>query len=453
MLKSLYKIKEFLWIANDIFIAYLSLYLMLAIRYGFEFDRRVWNLHFLPFTIIFIVWVIVFYISNLYNSEVVRDKLEFYSSSVRAITLAGITAIGFFYFVPNIVADEAITPKTNLLITIAIFSLLFVATRNVLRMVFNSRRFSKNTLIIGEKPEFKPIVEEILKNDILGYKFIKNTLDYNLSQNEINIENIIKNENIETIILAANPHLEQNLGKNLYNWLPYKIDFWQIETFYEKIFRKIPVAAIKETWFLENLSEGSKEAFDILKRITDLIAASFLFIFFIAAAPFIMFLIKWGSAGPVFYKQKRVGKNDREFTILKFRTMKQNAEIEGKAEWAMPNDPRITKIGKYLRILRLDELPQVLNIFRDEMSFVGPRPERPNFVKDFEEKIPFYKTRLLVKPGLTGWAQINFRYAASVEENYKKLQYDLYYIKNRSIILDLAIILKTINIVLTRGGQ
>ena len=130
---------------------------------------------------------------------------------------------------PNIVADEAITPKTNLLITIAIFSLLFVATRNVLRMVFNSRRFSKNTLIIGEKPEFKPIVEEILKNDILGYKFIKNTLDYNLSQNEINIENIIKNENIETIILAANPHLEQNLGKNLYNWLPYKIDFWQIE--------------------------------------------------------------------------------------------------------------------------------------------------------------------------------------------------------------------------------
>jgi len=173
----------------------------------------------------------------------------------------------------------------------------------------------------------------------------------------------------------------------------------------------------------------------------------------LALYPFIILAIKISSPGPIFYRQKRLGQAGKVFEIIKFRTMDQNAEKFTGAVWTVEGDPRITKIGNLLRKMRLDELPQLWNILKGEMSFVGPRAERPEFHEQLKQEIPFYEERYIIKPGLSGWAQINYRYGSSVADAAEKLQYDLYYIKNRSLILDLGIILKTVNIALKQAGR
>jgi len=169
--------------------------------------------------------------------------------------------------------------------------------------------------------------------------------------------------------------------------------------------------------------------------------------------PPIALAIKTSSSGPVFYKQKRLGQSGRTFEIIKFRTMRRDAEKDTGAVWTTENDPRITGAGNFLRKTRLDELPQVWNILKSEMSFVGPRAERPEFHGTLQKEVPFYEERYLIKPGLTGWAQINFRYGSSIQDATEKLKYDLYYIKNRSILLDLGIVLKTIRIAFKQTGR
>jgi len=179
-----------------------------------------------------------------------------------------------------------------------------------------------------------------------------------------------------------------------------------------------------------------------LKRFVDIILAFSIII--ITSPLWLIFavLIKLEDKGPVFYRQKRVGKDRNEFWLTKFRSMKIDAE-NGKAKWAEKDDPRITKIGRFLRKIHLDELPQMLNILKGDISLVGPRPERPEFVKKLEKEIPHYHLRHIIRPGFTGWAQIKFRYGRTVEDSHEKFQYDLYYIKNRSLFLDLGILLKT----------
>ena len=215
---------------------------------------------------------------------------------------------------------------------------------------------------------------------------------------------------------------------------------------------KVPLSAIGEVWFLENLAESEKKFYENFKRIFDMFFAIIFGIISLIFYPIIAILIKIDSKGPVFYKQKRVGLNGEVFTVYKFRTMIEDAEKDG-VKWADNEDKRITKVGRFLRKTRLDELPQLLNIFFGDMSFVGPRPERVEFVETLEKQIPYYNIRHIIRPGLTGWAQVNFRYGASVEDSIEKLQYELYYIKHRCFILDISIILKTIKIVLKGSGR
>jgi len=169
--------------------------------------------------------------------------------------------------------------------------------------------------------------------------------------------------------------------------------------------------------------------------------------------PFLILAVRVSSPGPIFFRQTRIGLRGRRFSILKFRTMRENAEIGG-AMWATKNDPRVTSIGRFMRITRLDEIPQLWNVFRGEMAFVGPRPERPEFVEWLTQEIPFYDLRHMVRPGITGWAQVRYKYGASLEETKQKLEYDLYYVKHLSVGLDLLIMFETIKtIVLGRGAQ
>jgi lipopolysaccharide/colanic/teichoic acid biosynthesis glycosyltransferase len=193
--------------------------------------------------------------------------------------------------------------------------------------------------------------------------------------------------------------------------------------------------------------------YELLKRLMDILGGLVGSLIFVMVFPFSALAIIIESGFPIFYSQERLGKGGRVFKIYKFRSMKQNAEEDGEAKLATLNDPRVTKVGDFLRRTRLDEMPQFITVLTGEMSLVGPRAERPELVAQFQKQIPFYRARLLVKPGLTGWAQINYGYVASVKETVVKLEYDLYYIKHRTLNMDLTIVLRTIGTVLRRTGR
>jgi len=209
--------------------------------------------------------------------------------------------------------------------------------------------------------------------------------------------------------------------------------------FYETIFQKLPLEELEEGWFIEKITT-SRHLYEFIKRTADIILALILGIILLPAALIIAILIKLDSRGPIIYKQERIGFNDKSFILYKFRTMVVD---QSGPLWTTKADKRLTLIGKFLRYTHLDEIPQLYNILKGDISFIGPRPERRELVELYKQ-LPYYEIRHIIKPGLTGWAQLNYKPSASLEEAKEKLQYDIYYIKNRSLVLDVLIILKTI---------
>jgi sugar transferase (PEP-CTERM system associated) len=222
--------------------------------------------------------------------------------------------------------------------------------------------------------------------------------------------------------------------------------------FYERVRGEVPIDSLKASWLIygNGFEQGSLRT--LIKRAFDVAAAAVLFTLTIPLMIITALAIRLESPGPVIYRQERVGRAGRLFTVLKFRSMRDDAERDGIARWASAVDPRVTRIGRLIRKLRIDELPQLINVLSGEMSFVGPRPERPNFVTQLKEQIPFYDLRHSVKPGLTGWAQVRYSYGASVEDARTKLQFDLYYVKNHSLFLDVLVLFETVRVILFREG-
>lgn len=225
--------------------------------------------------------------------------------------------------------------------------------------------------------------------------------------------------------------------------------------FYEQHWQQVPVKLLSPEWFIlaQGFSVFRRRVSLKLKRLLDLLFVLMVFLISLPLSLLAMVLIFLEDRGPIFYSQLRVGRNEQVFRIFKFRSMVVQAESEGVAVWAVSRDPRVTRVGKWLRKTRIDELPQLWNVMVGDMSFVGPRPERPEFVAQLESQIPYYRFRHTVAPGLTGWAQISFPYGASIEDAREKLQYELFYIRNHSLWFDLRILLKTARIVLTGGGR
>jgi lipopolysaccharide/colanic/teichoic acid biosynthesis glycosyltransferase len=236
------------------------------------------------------------------------------------------------------------------------------------------------------------------------------------------------------------PEKRKRLNKALVNCRMKGIYVYDMPTFYEGLMQKLPINYIKENWFLyrDGFEKIGSRFYRRTKRVLDLAISFFLLILFLPLTLIIALAIKIISKGPVFYKQERLGKNFESFNLIKFKTMVGDAEKEGP-KWAQHKDLRVTPVGKILRKTRLDEIPQLVNVFRGEMSLIGPKPEREYFVKKLIKKITYYSFRLAVVPGLTGWAQVHYRYGSSVEDALEKLRYDLYYIKNMSLFLDLRI--------------
>ena len=456
--------KRFLLFLLDVLVLYASLALVLVFRYRDVFSYQ-WSLHLPAFSIIFVLWILVFYIINLYETSFLRNTINFYTNLIRAIITAASISIAFFYLIPFF----NIAPKRNLFLFILIFSGLELINRYIFNNIAE-RKFKKPTLIVGLNPQSLELAEFIKENPQLGYK-LKHVVDvankrtgidndfkkFRIIQGMNGIDDVIKKEKINTVIISPESYQDKNVINAFYKTLEYKVTFRNLSSFYEQTTGRVPLGAINQVWFLENLSEGTKNSYEAMKRFFDIVFAFILGIISLVFYPIFILLVKLSSSGPIFYRQRRFGQSGKIFKIIKFRTMREDAEKSTGAVWTKEDDPRITKIGRLLRKSRIDELPQLWNILKGEMAFVGPRAERPEFHERLTKEIPFYEERYLVKPGLTGWAQIGggirYTYSGSIAGTKEKLQYDLYYIKNRSFILDFGIILKTINIALHQAGR
>src|SRR3989344_1064339 len=421
--------------ALDIVALYASLFAALAFRYGSGFYGQFISFHASPFTIIFGIWLIVFYTSGLYDLRRLRNNLYFFKTLTLAIFINSALATAFFYFLPTF----GIAPKTNLFIFIVIFAFIEFFARRFFNKFAASGEAPNKVLLIGNSKTSDEVFEFVAANPQFGYE-IAARLHEEAAHGMPSIYQAIANHKINVVVVPRHPK-RSSLANELYKLLSRGVEIHDLASFYELIMRKIPIAEIDETWFLEHLVNRPK-FYGQIKRGCEVLCAIFLQIVALPLEIFVVLISKITSPGPAIYKQARIGKNNKEFTLYKFRTMKLDAEKNG-AQWSGTEDDPVTLFGKLLRRTHLDELPQLINIIEGNLSFVGPRPERPEFVKILKEKIPYFEVRNLVLPGVTGWAQINHHYNATDADSYENLQHDIYYIKNGSIILDLAIIIKT----------
>ena len=418
---------------GDISILYLSL--LGTVFFGFwgQFNWEILSGHLLPFSILYFFWLIIFYIFGLYDLGAIRIRVVLYPKILGAILCGLGLGMVFFYLVPLF----GITPKTNLLLNVLIFGILFLIWRKLFGLLFSSRFFNNIAILGKDSQKIEALTKEITARPYLGYRLTATFDDGK------NLLAKIRDKKINALIVAEDFETDFDLLENLYQCLEARIIFWDWSQAYELFCEKIPTAFLQKKWFLENLKEGEKKFYDKIKRGQDLILATAILVLTLPLWPLIALLIKLGDGGPIIYKQKRIGKDKKLFFLLKFRSMAIGAESETGPVWAKKEDPRVTKVGKWLRRIHIDELPQMINVLRGDINLVGPRPERPEFVEQLEKEIPHYHVRHLIKPGFTGWAQIKFRYGRSVMDSQEKFQYDLYYLKNRSLILDLGILLKT----------
>lgn len=320
-----------------------------------------------------------------------------------------------------------------------------------------------NILVMGTGETARMVGEEILKRERLGFQLVGFAGDPNAPDvrtggtgrivgDDSQVADLVRENKVRKLVVALS---ERRGGYPVASLLDLRVKGCEVvewPSFFEKLSGRIAVDNLSPSYFI--FQEGfSKSRLLLFSRRVVSLLASIVLLFLLSPILLVAaLLIKIDSPGPVFYRQERVGKGGKIFRIIKFRSMRQDAEGEGGPRWATENDPRVTRLGKILRISRLDEVPQVINVLKGDLNLVGPRPERPAFVEQLTKAIPYYSIRHTVRPGLTGWAQVEFAYCGTIEESKEKLQYDLFYIKNMSVKLDLLVLFKTVKIVLLGRG-
>ena len=401
-----------------------------------------------------------FYLFDLYDFVVMHDRRELVLRLVQALGLAWIVLALCFYFYPGLMLGRSVS-----LIALPLALGLMVAWRVSIHWFLGHPDFGERVLIVGSGDSAVEIAREVLSRPDAGYRiigFVGNDAEQ-LGKSLINprvvgltehLGDIVKSANVDRIVVAMGERRGQFPSDKLLQLsLAGHVSIEEGAAFYERITGRVSLSMIRPSWLIFT-GPGRKAKLAMLSRAV--VHRTAALIGAILSLPLVIvtaILIKLDSRGPVFYKQERVGKNGRPFTLIKFRSMRTDAEADGPV-WASKGDDRTTRVGRVMRKIRVDEIPQFWNILRGEMSFVGPRPERPHFVAQLAQEIPFYEQRHLIAPGLTGWAQIKYPYGASIEDARQKLQYDLFYIKNYSLVFDAIILFETIKIILFgRGAQ
>lgn len=363
-----------------------------------------------------------------------------------------------FYFIP-----ETYTGRGVFLLQALFLLPLLMAWRMVFEFIWQKNSSRMGALVVGSGESAQAICR-LLSSPISPYE-VRGVLDDDPCMQGKTVESflvldttdrigdVMKQVRARTAILTTPSNGKKQIVRQVLEARLQGVEVTEMSRIYERLTGRVPVKHIEDEWFL--YADGfyllSKEYVQKFKRLIDLISSSVLL--FLASPVMLVtaLAIRLDSAGPVIYRQDRVGKLGKVFSIVKFRSMFENAETKG-IKWAAKRDPRITRVGRWIRLFRIDEIPQLWNVLKGEMSLVGPRPERPEFVEELGKLIPYYAVRHCVAPGVTGWAQVSYPYGASVEDALHKLEYDLYYIKNMSILLDLKITLKTIGVILVGDG-
>jgi exopolysaccharide biosynthesis polyprenyl glycosylphosphotransferase len=411
--------------------------------------------------VIFIVTTLLtFYVLELYNVE---KAAKF--ALVTYLVFAGIVVSTFFNTFLVFLRQVPI-PRQFYFSSIILSTLIVGVLRYLYVHLARLPRFHRNLVIVGVGEESRRLVRELnterpdLNFHVVGFidddpgnsnKVFENVPVLGRSSDLLKV---VDRNAVDTIVISTYEYTSDELLKTVIACQKEKIKIMDISRKYEMLFKKVPMGVVNELWFVSEMSNGStKKYFWYAKRVVDIAASLCGICILFSLAPIVAAAIKLTSKGPVFYRQERIGRGGKTFRIAKFRTMVDGAEKDTGPVWSDgENEHRITVIGRVLRRTRLDELPQLVNVLKGQMSIIGPRPERPEFVEMLSREIPFYAERHMVTPGITGWAQVNYPYANCIEDTKEKLEYDFYYLKNRRLLLDLQILLKTIRVMLTGTG-
>ncbi|MBP7377047.1 MAG: TIGR03013 family PEP-CTERM/XrtA system glycosyltransferase [Pyrinomonadaceae bacterium] len=401
------------------------------------------------------------YFYDLYDYIVMTNRRELLLRLVQALGIAWALLALLFYFAPPLMIGRGVS-----IISVPLVLALLLGWRIAIHSLTGHPEIGEKILVVGTGKTALDTAEAVWDRRDAGYRIVGFISENGAKPMEKlgksvilgkgpDLESVIINEKIDRVVIAVRERRGAFPTEALLRMsLAGDVSIEECTSFFERITGKVHVDMLRPSWLIfagRRRDSRVKAVFrEMMHRLLALVGLIVSFPVGVLTA----ILIKLESRGPVFYKQERVGKNGHIFNVIKFRSMRTDAESDGKPVWAVDNDDRMTRVGKVIRKIRVDEIPQFWNILKGEMNFVGPRPERPHFVKQLATEISFYEHRHLVAPGLTGWAQIKYPYGASVADAIQKLQYDLYYIKNQSLTLDLVIVFETVKTVLFgKGGR
>jgi sugar transferase (PEP-CTERM system associated) len=388
---------------------------------------------------------------DLYDTARLNTKGELY---FRLLMVPGVLAFvmaGISYVRPDFLLGGGSTALGLFILTVALFGWRLGYGWLVQLPILVERVY-----VLGTGERAQRLVQGLRQNPEIGVEIASWT---GKVEGAVTLESVaahlmeaVKKQKVHRVIVAATDRRGTIPMQELLALRMQGVKIEEATSWLEKISGKIEVENLYPSWLVFNEGFRRSTAFVVVRRILSVIISLFGLILTLPMLPFIMLAIRLDSTGPVFYTQTRMGKGGRLFKVVKFRTMRQDAEAANGPQWAGNNDPRVTRAGKFLRTTRLDEIPQLWCVLKGDMAFVGPRPERPEFIEQLSKEIPYYSVRHMVRPGVTGWAQIKYKYGSTIADAREKLQYDLYYIKNASIGLDLLIMFQTIKTVLLRRG-
>lgn len=432
---------------GDLFFFIFSLWLSLFLRTLDVPLQQVFLAHLFPFSFLFAVWVGVFFIAGLYESRSIIFARRALSSTLLVAQCINIViAALFFFFVPLF----GITPKVFLIIYL-IVSFVWVL---LWRVVFFPRlglQSTERAIVVGEGPEVEELVQALKAAQYAPARIVATIVPQGSNTTE-SIRRAITTHNPRFVIADFENPAVANAFPQLYNYLSQGIRFIDAMNLYEEVFGRVPLSVINDRWVARNVSRSAHMLYDPVKRLMDIVAALVIGLASLVLYPLFIVLIKLQDGGAVFYSPVRVGQNNKPIVMRKFRSM--TGADHGSD--VLKSQLTVTPVGRIMRKTRIDEFPQLFNVLRGDLSLIGPRPESQALVEEYARQIPYYNVRHLVKPGISGWAQLYHdnhpHHASNVEATREKLSYDLYYLKHRSILLDLVITLKTIKKLLSQSG-
>ena len=444
------KREPILLVIGDILLLTISLELTLLIRYGANVPKGLtFQDHIVPFSILFAVWLGVFFVAGLYekHTTILRRKLP--PILIRATLINSVIAVLFFYFIPYF----NVTPKLNLFLYLIVSSAL-VSFWRLYGVDFFSPRHKQTAILVGEGDEMQELFREVNENSRYDIRFAEvfDLRSFSESPSVDFLTTAVRERGASVVVVDLGSDRLQKFLPTLYSLIFSNIQFIEMHKIYEDVFDRIPLSSVRHNWFLENISLAPHITYDILKRLMDILISLPLLLIPVVSYPFVLIAIKIEDGGGVFTHQKRIGKNNGIVRLVKYRTMLFNDDGDWREKG---KENKVTRVGAFLRKTRLDEFPQLWSVLTGDISLIGPRPEFPEPVKVYASQVPYYNIRHLIKPGLSGWAQVygeHPHHGIDMEKTSNKLSYDLYYIKNRSIALDLKIALRTLQKLLSQSG-